>query len=153
MLKYQPSEGTIISCDFGGFSAPEMIKTRPVVVLRRHRTNSGLVTIVPLSTTVPAVVENFHVAISSLSNPCWAKCDMVYTVSIERLDRFKTKDRSGNRVYKTFQVTNAELVAIRAGVADALGIQHGAVGALAPAALPVDNAIPPGATAESVAVQ
>ncbi|MFK5216451.1 type II toxin-antitoxin system PemK/MazF family toxin [Glaesserella parasuis] len=52
-LKYQPKEKAVVMCDFSGFIAPEMVKTRPVVVISKHKKNSELVTIVPLSTTKP----------------------------------------------------------------------------------------------------
>lgn len=52
-LQYQPKEGSVLICDFRGYEVPEMIKVRPVVVIRKHRTNSLLVTVVPLSTTAP----------------------------------------------------------------------------------------------------
>jgi uncharacterized protein YifN (PemK superfamily) len=55
-LRYQPQEGSVLICDFRGYEVPEMIEVRPVVVIRKHRTNSLLVTVVPLSTTAPDCV-------------------------------------------------------------------------------------------------
>ena len=59
-LLYQPKEGSVLICDFRGYEVPEMIKIRPVVVIRKHRTNSLLVTVVPNLTAagkLPAVVR------------------------------------------------------------------------------------------------
>ncbi|MCV2223524.1 type II toxin-antitoxin system PemK/MazF family toxin [Pseudomonas sp. C98] len=42
-LRYQPKEGSVLICDFRGYEVPEMVKVRPVVVLRKHRSNSLLV--------------------------------------------------------------------------------------------------------------
>jgi uncharacterized protein YifN (PemK superfamily) len=127
-LFHQPKEGTIVICDFFGFREPEMIKKRPVVVLRKHRSNPKLVTIVPLSTTRPDVTMSYHHEF--LSNPLpdgmpfeitWAKCDMVVTVSLDRLDRVKVKSH-GKRIYIEPTISAADLVNIRQCVVDALGL-------------------------------
>ena len=54
----------------------------------------------------------------------WAKCDMVYTFCLARLDRFKSgKDRnSGKRLYDSGQLTGAEMDEVRRCVAAAFGI-------------------------------
>ncbi|MGN7442685.1 type II toxin-antitoxin system PemK/MazF family toxin, partial [Pseudomonas lactis] len=54
-LLYQPKEGSVLICDFRGYEVPEIIKIRPVIVIRKHRTNKLLVTVVPLSTINPAI--------------------------------------------------------------------------------------------------
>lgn len=112
-------------CDFDGFIEPEMVKKRPVVVIARNRTNSKLVTVVPLSTTEPEVMEPHHYQLPKNPVPayktrkCWAKCDMVATVSIERMDRLKD---GWNRVVP--EVTVADLNAIRVCVVNALQLQN-----------------------------
>jgi uncharacterized protein YifN (PemK superfamily) len=110
-------------CDFHGFVEPEMVKTRPVVVLARHKRNSRLVTVVPLSTTAPTIQEDHHHELSENPLPdkpnyvsCWAKCDMVVTVSIDRLDRYKM----GRRDYVVPIMKDADFQAIREGVVVAL---------------------------------
>jgi uncharacterized protein YifN (PemK superfamily) len=40
--------------------APEMVKRREVVVIARHKRNSQLVTVVPLSATEPERPEAYH---------------------------------------------------------------------------------------------
>lgn len=124
-LAFQPKDGAIVMCDFKGLVEPEMVKTRPVIVIRKHRHNSKLVIVVPLSTTAPPALKDYHVELpSSLgdSGSCWAKCDMVYTLSIERLDRIKRKDRSGNRHYVTLYAAAEQLTEVRTAVRSALGL-------------------------------
>ncbi|WP_124349214.1 type II toxin-antitoxin system PemK/MazF family toxin [Pseudomonas chlororaphis] len=125
-LHYQPREGSVLICDFRGYEVPEMVKVRPVVVIRRHRSNRHLVTVVPLSTTAPDVVLGHHLQLANRlqgrSCVCWAKCDMLATVGVLRLDRIKRKDRHGRRVYEVLQLTDEEFAAVKAAVRKALGI-------------------------------
>lgn len=121
-LLFQPKPRSVVMCDFVGFIAPEMVKVRPVVVLSRHRHNRNLVTVVPLSTTEPTKIEDHHHELSTNPLPdkphtsCWAKCDMVATVSLARLDRYQI----GRNQYVVPEVNAIDFVAIRAGVASAL---------------------------------
>ncbi|NMZ42543.1 type II toxin-antitoxin system PemK/MazF family toxin [Pseudomonas proteolytica] len=117
-LLYQPKEGSVLICDFRGYEVPEIIKIRPVIVIRRHRTNRLLVTVVPLSTTPPQTVLAHHLQLESHlqgANPvCWAKCDIVATVSLGRLDRIKSKDRHGKRTYKIDELSSEQFLAAAA---------------------------------------
>lgn len=121
-LLFQPKPRSVVMCDFVGFIAPEMVKVRPVVVLSRHRHNRNLVTVVPLSTTEPTKIEDHHHELSTNPLPdkphtsCWAKCDMVATVSLVRLDRYQI----GRNQYVLPEVSAIDFEAIRAGVASAL---------------------------------
>jgi uncharacterized protein YifN (PemK superfamily) len=125
-LQYQPKEGSVLICDFRGYEVPEMVKVRPVVVIRKHRTNRLLVTVVPLSTTAPESFLDHHLELENHlqggSPICWAKCDMVATVSLPRLDRIKRRDRQGKRVYEILQLSVEEFAAIKAAVRSALGL-------------------------------
>ncbi|MBB6155786.1 uncharacterized protein YifN (PemK superfamily) [Pseudomonas sp. JAI115] len=125
-LLYQPKEGSVLICDFRGFEVPEMVKIRPVVVIRKHRSNSLLVTVVPLSTTAPDCVLEHHLELAShlqgARSTCWAKCDMVATVSLARLDRIRSKDRHGKRVYLISHLATDEFYAIKTAVRKALGV-------------------------------
>ncbi|WP_349987234.1 type II toxin-antitoxin system PemK/MazF family toxin [Pseudomonas alloputida] len=128
-LKYQPKEATVLMCDFSGFQVPEMIKVRPVVVLRKHSQNRQLVTIVPLSTTAPDHMAGHHVVLPSYlpgsALTCWAKCDMIYTVATSRLDRCRVKSRQGSgREYMTFTMLPEHFAAVRAAVGFTLGFTH-----------------------------
>lgn len=119
-LKYQPKEASILICDFNGFVAPEMVKRRPVVILRKHPHNSSLVIVIPLSTTAPEKLCDHHVElpcyIPGESEVCWAKCDMIYTLSIGRLDRAKIRTRHGGREYVVPQMTAEHFSAVKAAV-------------------------------------
>lgn len=120
----------IVSCNFRGFQAPEMIKRRPVVVLASHKTNSKLVTVIPLSTTAPDTVEAHHYRLrrnplpNATATEVWAKCDMVAVVSTKRLDMIRTGRRlaNGKREYVTEQIGQEQFNEIRRGVVKALGL-------------------------------
>ncbi len=111
-------------CDFGtGFRPPEMVKTRPVVVVSKRADN--LANVVSLSTTQPIKLEKWHCEINSASLPsslggkrCWAKCDMIATVGLWRLDRVKIgKDpRTGKRLYVVHCLLDIDLEQIRHGL-------------------------------------
>ena len=101
-LKFQPHLGTLWMCNFGtGFKAPEMVKKRPVVVISpRPKRLIQLCTVVPLSTVQPNPVERFHHQMNPRSlqglrkaQDSWAKCDMLYTVSLERLSWIRRRTR------------------------------------------------------------
>jgi uncharacterized protein YifN (PemK superfamily) len=124
-LIYQPKEGDVLICDFAGFVEPEMVKTRPVIILARNRLNSKLVTVIPLSTTKPHTIQAHHHELSVNPLPdktttvCWAKCDMVATVSISRLDRIKTMTATG-RSYIVGKVPPADFQVVKQCVVAAL---------------------------------
>ena len=127
-LLFHPAPGTIVMCDFGtGFIVPEMVKVRPVVVVSpRFRTRPKLCTVVPLSSTEPRPLEPYHHRLSAgayppARGPMWAKCDMLATVSIDRLDRIKTRGRGGKRSYVTFAMPPDDMAAVMACVRVALG--------------------------------
>lgn len=121
-------------CDFEGFKAPEMIKRRPVVVVsNRLRKTTGLCTVVPCSTTQPAEILNCHYSFvldPPLPSPHdahaqWVKCDMVYTVSFDRLSvPFIGKDANGKRIYDQRTVTDDELNGIRKAILHGLGFSN-----------------------------
>jgi len=121
-LQYPPKDGTLLICRFDGV-VPEMIKPRPVIVL--SSVSPGLAIVVPLSTTWPINIRPWHYflhLVEPLPKPydcseCWAKCDMIATVSFGRLNLpFKGKDKAGKRIYQINQLPDADLEAIRAAV-------------------------------------
>jgi uncharacterized protein YifN (PemK superfamily) len=118
-------------CNFTGFNTPEMVKVRPVIILTKHRHNAQLVTIIPLSTTPPMQVADHHHELSANPLPgkqnvrCWAKCDMIYTLSIARMDRFKLKSRN----FIALEISDEDFVAIKIAVMAALKIKALLVGA------------------------
>jgi len=126
-LLHHPKVGDILICDFPGcLREPEMIKKRPaIVVTREHAGRARLCTVVPLSTTTPAAARPYHVKISEEALPRslrsrhhWAKCDMLYTFCIDRLDRVRCgrDGQSGRRIYETGRVTGEELARIQAAI-------------------------------------
>jgi uncharacterized protein YifN (PemK superfamily) len=123
-ITFHPDSGAILICDFStGFQPPEMVKVRPVVIVSPRRRGSGLVTVIPLSSTPPSPPEPWHHLLSPgayppARGPIWAKCDMVLTIALTRLDRV----RAGGGGYKVFQMPPADLAAIRAGIKAALGL-------------------------------
>lgn len=93
-LPYHPRPGEILICDFDGAArGAEMVKRRPVIVVSSRESHARrLCTVVPISTTAPGNLQSWHVRLQSLTVTgwqtdcdCWAKCDMLCTVSFERL--------------------------------------------------------------------
>ena len=129
-LQFQPRPGTLWMCDFNtGFKPPEMVKKRPVVIIAPDgKSATGLCTVVPLSTVRPNQVRPFHHLMDPKSLPArlagkesWAKCDMLYTVSLDRLSRVTKR---GGVEPATFRVLGEDLEAIRDGVLVALGLDR-----------------------------
>jgi uncharacterized protein YifN (PemK superfamily) len=78
---------------------PEIGKSRPVVVVHRHRRNK-LALVIPFTTMPPTDEIDKTVHIPSGVMPgvlgkkeCWALCDMIQVVSIERLQEIYTGEK------------------------------------------------------------
>lgn len=132
MIKFHPKKGTVLCCDFSrGFQPPEMVKVRPVVVITPQLPGRpGLCTVVPLSTVEPAPMQAYHHKMDPDSltpklqkADCWAKCDMLYTVGLERLDRIRDKQADGKRIYATGKATESDIQAIEAAILNGLGLR------------------------------
>ena len=126
MLHFQPAPGSIVMCDFStGFIAPEMVKKRPVVVVRKNKTNPKLVTIVPISQTEPDEITDVHVEILSPLNKekAWVKCDMITSVSIDRLDRFRVR-KANTTTWETKPLEDHKFQLVKKSVANYLGISN-----------------------------
>lgn len=124
-ITFFPKAGNVLMCDFRGYIEPEMIKTRPVVVISpNHLNRPGLVTIVPLSTTPPNPVEPYHYRLTGNPVPgsnaveIWAKCDMTATVCTGRLDRKKV----GRGNFQVGYVSMEQVRAIRRCAALSFGV-------------------------------
>ena len=122
-ITFHPARGTVLMCDYSGFKPPEMVKTRPVVVLSRKHPN--LVTVVPLSSTEPYPLEKCHHEMHEASLPApfqrrrmWAKCDLITTVAFRRLDRVRVGKHptTGKRIYHGKPVRPEDLTAIQEAV-------------------------------------
>ena len=130
---YYPRCGEIIVCHYDRVAmGAEMIKSRPVVVIGpRLRRRGNLVGVVPLSTTEPAPVQDYHCRLElAMALPApfdkavmWAKCDMYGSVALERLDRFKVspQHRGAPRQWRTGKVSDEQLAALRAALLHGLG--------------------------------
>lgn len=123
-LPYIPKQGEVLICDFDDIAlGGEMIKRRPVVVLTKHERNKhGLCTIVPFSTTPPDPPRAWHHEMPHLrikgwkyNGTIWAKCDMLSTVSLLRLNKPYTMTRHG-RNHVAIQLDHRDMTAITAGV-------------------------------------
>jgi mRNA interferase MazF len=132
-LLYHPKVGEILLCDYdSGFIEPEMVKRRPVVVISpRLRKRAGLVSVIPLSTTEPDELMDFHIVIELAkplpkpfqSKTTWAKCDMISTVSLKRLDRFKeARGGQGQRSWISGQLDQHQIKRVKTGLLFGLGL-------------------------------
>lgn len=127
-ISYHPKIGTILICDYSrGFLPPEMVKVRPCIVISpRLRRRTGLCTVVPLSTSPPDLAMDYHCLIT-LERPLprpfsaaemWAKCDMVATVSFERLSLI----RVGGGKHIAPELPKMDIERIRAALIAGLGL-------------------------------
>ena len=121
-LPYHPARGEVLICDFDtGFKPPEMVKKRPVVVVSTKESHGRkLCTVVPISTTESMKPSPWHHTLSHLTvpgwkatGPMWAKCDMIATVSFDRLNKPYMSTRSG-RSYSTVMLVGEDMLCINA---------------------------------------
>lgn len=90
-----------------------------------------LATIVSLSTTPSDPVKEYHYLLKNIpilpyydSDKAWVKCDMVYTVSFERLSHFyRGKLPNGKRNYIYESVSDEDFRKIKECVAKGVGIR------------------------------
>jgi uncharacterized protein YifN (PemK superfamily) len=133
-IKYPIGAGAVLLCDYsrGGFQPPEMVKRRPAVVISpRLPHRDGLCTVIPLSATPPEHEVDYVIRVEfaePLPHPFpyqvfWAKCDMIATVSFERLDLFHTaRDQYGKRRHLHPKMSNEDLARVRKCVLRAIGL-------------------------------
>jgi len=105
----------------------EMVKTRPVIVVSRVlHGRHGVATVVPISMTPPTEPRQWHMLVPGAEMPLgwnqkpgdrWAKCDMVSTVSLERLSMVGARRREAKLRYTSVQVDDATLRRIRDALA------------------------------------
>jgi len=128
---YPPKRGQILICDFTGLLAHEMSKVRPVIVLSpRIAHRFDICTVVPLSTTQPKWIENYHYELQ-LAVPLpppfdkptmWVKGDMVYSLNINRMDKPYVRTTVGKRNYLEYMISQKDMKAIELCVMNGLGI-------------------------------
>jgi uncharacterized protein YifN (PemK superfamily) len=122
---FHPKAGMVLACDFKGYISPEIVKTREVVVISpNHLIRPNLCTVVPLSTTPPNPICDYHYRLNGNPIPgddaeeIWAKCDLAATVSYARLDRVKVR----RGTYQIGHVSMDQVRAIRLAVARSIGL-------------------------------
>lgn len=133
-IRFQPAVGQILICDFPkDLEKPEMVKRRPVVCISpKDRNRFGYTTVVPLSTTEPMVKRPYSVEIN-LCTPispayqdlkCWAKCNMLYTLSYKRLSLpLLCKDgEDGKREYNYLTLPAGTMCEIFTGILAGYGV-------------------------------
>ena len=135
-LLYYPSPGDILVCHYDSehdVYEGEMCKSRPVIVVGpRLRRRGKVVTVIPLSTSEPLPLE-IHQWRFEIEHPLpepfdspvmWAKCDLVSTVALERLDRFKEPRvrYGGPRKWTSSKISVEQLKEIRAAILCGLGL-------------------------------
>ena len=132
-IREHPAIGTILKCDYEtGFLPPEMVKRRAVVVVSPKITGRyKLCTVVPLSTTPPDPVRQYHCQVDLpdelpdwlQKRGVWVKADMMAAVSFDRLDLIRyPKNRQGRRTYCYKAVSDENLRKIRKALLAGLGL-------------------------------
>ena len=124
-VKHGPGGGQVFMCDFRFLRKPEMQKERRAVVLSPKSVNDHhRCVVVPVSMTPPADQAIHHCFTPGSypffhrTNPVWAICDHLYTVSLERL-WYVTM----NRKPVTTKLTAEDFNEVRSKVAKALQLE------------------------------
>lgn len=127
-IEYHPKPGQVLTCDFQGNIWPEIIKRRPVVILTpKYAQRADLVAVVPLSTTAPERICDFHCVLEGNPIPdgktgkIWVKGDLVQTVTFSRLNGIWQGHQYGKRNYLKLFVSEADMLKIRKCVLYGLG--------------------------------
>jgi len=134
-LLYHPKQGALVLVRFDqSFKEPEMVKPRPcVVVSKAMKSRPNLLTVVPLSTTVPDPVMPWHAEIAvDLELPprwarqtCWVKGDMLYAVGFHRADLFSLgRGPDGRRVYQNASLPMDTFRQVQRCVLEGLSLSH-----------------------------
>ena len=127
-IPFVPVRGHILICDFEyGRIEPSLGKERRVVVVsprsynHRFHFDYGRCVVVPFSATEigdkPAHIPFDAVTYRSLSEPTWALCDCVRSVSHGRLNRVRMGGENLNEI-----MSEADLARISEGLRHALGL-------------------------------
>jgi uncharacterized protein YifN (PemK superfamily) len=132
-INLPPNAGQFLVCDYKGFIVPEMVKKRLVIVIspRPRHNNAGIAHVIPLSTTVPNHILDHHIqirlpqqliGINAWKEDCWAKCDMINTVSYKRLELIRLgRDNTGRRLYSNICIDKETLITLRKAASKAFG--------------------------------
>ncbi|MGA4551206.1 type II toxin-antitoxin system PemK/MazF family toxin [Methylorubrum aminovorans] len=126
-VPHAPSPGRVVMCDFTYLVKPEMQKERrAIVVSSRSAGAAGRCTVVPVSKSPPRENNTHHFRFEPgtypffhQTDPVWAVCDHIYTVSLVRLWQVNV-----NRRPALPSISPAELAGIRALLGTVLGLDH-----------------------------
>ena len=127
-IPFTPSAGAVMICDFTrGFRAPEMVKTRPVVVVSEKARNFGTCIVVPIGSKKPTNGDALTVSLQIAKYPfleqdSWAKCEVVNSVRHGRLYRLRDPVSGKHCDTRTTMLDEADLSAVRKATAQALGL-------------------------------
>jgi uncharacterized protein YifN (PemK superfamily) len=127
-LPFFPRAGQVLMCDFKGFVEPEMVKTRPVIVVSpRLPYRSQIAAVVPISLTAPKHDLPFCYRLSKNYHPeedddlaCWAKADMIMNLGIYRMSGFKV----GRRKWEHPTLNAEDLAGVRHAILCGLGLDR-----------------------------
>jgi uncharacterized protein YifN (PemK superfamily) len=122
---HQPSPGRVVMCDFTFLRKPEMQKERRAIVVSARSSNAtGRCAVVPVSKLKAAIPNPAHYEFTPgtyhffhKTEPVWAICDHIYTVSLERLWMVNV----GHRPDPAAAVSPQHLAAIRGLLGTTLG--------------------------------
>lgn len=123
-VNFVPAAGMVLMCDFMGFRKPEIVKTRPVVVLSDRTRNRDTCIVAAISTRFPTDHRTIAVEMpvsrySFLEATSYVKCEMTNTVRNGRL--FLVRKNGAGIDSRLTMLEPADLVAVRDGVARAVG--------------------------------
>ena len=123
-IKHPPSPGKVVMCDFSFLRKPEMQKERRAIVVSRKSGSPGRVTVVPVSKSETNGEHPHHYEFPPRrypffhdSQPVWAVCDHLYTVSLTRLWQVNVRRRP-----TIPSISDDDLESIRRMVGTALGV-------------------------------
>lgn len=101
-VRYVPGAGKVVMCDFSFLRRPEMQKERrAIVVSTRAASGNGRCIVVPVSKTESVEPNSHHYRFDPgaypffhRTEPVWAVCEHLYTVSLDRLWQINIRDRA-----------------------------------------------------------
>lgn len=124
-IRHVPGPGKVVMCDFSFLQKPEMQKERrAIVVSSRSASGSGRCTVLPVSKSRATEPNSHHYRFEPGSygffhrtDPVWAICDHLYTVSLARIWQVNLRDRP-----TLPSISEADLNGVRALAAAAIGV-------------------------------
>jgi uncharacterized protein YifN (PemK superfamily) len=127
-VQHQQSPGRVVMCDFTFLLKPEMQKERRAIVVSARSPNAtGRCAVVPVSKLESTTPNPHHFKIEPgtypffhATEPVWAVCDHIYTVSLERLWMVNVDRKPA----PTAMINAEHLTAIRNLLGTSLGVER-----------------------------